>query len=278
MTLNNFRDEARNLRMTPEEKQAMKSRLFGAPTPVMYPTRSPYLTFQFFAMRAVAGIVLVLIVGGGTAYAAEGALPGQPLYAVKINVNEPVEVALATTPQAKVAVETQLAQRRVAEAEALASQGSLDATTSDELEHNFDEHAQAALALAANIGGTPAAASSSVVALAPEPTADESEPAAKGVAPAPGPHAAATLRVTTFAASQPEATSTPEVASTTQTPASSSALAHEDRDSLEHVSALLTQQRALLHRLRLHVEHQDSTTTADINMGGRGGDNSGEDQ
>lgn len=81
------------------------------------------------------------------AYAAEGALPGETLYAVKIQVNERIEVALATTVEEKIAVETQIAERRVTEAQILEAAGRLDATTSAEIEDNFESHAARALAL-----------------------------------------------------------------------------------------------------------------------------------
>lgn len=98
--------------------------------------------------RALAGVLMFVLVGGsGVAYAAEGSLPGETLYAVKIHVNERIEVALATTVDKKIAIETEIAERRVAEAQRLEAAGRLDATMTAEIEKNFDEHASRALAL-----------------------------------------------------------------------------------------------------------------------------------
>src|ERR1700722_4909825 len=43
--------------------------------------------------------MLVLILGPSTSFAAETSLPGNPLYPIKINVEEPIQGAFATTPQ-----------------------------------------------------------------------------------------------------------------------------------------------------------------------------------
>jgi hypothetical protein len=79
-----------------------------------------------FAIRAVASaFVLVMVAGVGTSYAAETALPGQPLYAVKINVDEPVERATVASSDSQAQWELTLANRRLEEAEKLAASGSL---------------------------------------------------------------------------------------------------------------------------------------------------------
>lgn len=141
--------------MTPEEKSAMRARIFGAPATVTS-TASPYFFFDFqFMTRALAAVLAVVLVGGtGVAYAAQGALPGQPLYAVKVDVTEPLQTALAATPAARAAVHVELAQRRVEEAEALSQKGRLDATTTQQLEQNFESHAQSATDLATEVGAT----------------------------------------------------------------------------------------------------------------------------
>lgn len=127
----------------------MRASIFGEPTPIVTSTASPYFVFDFqFMTRAVAGVLMFVLIGGsGVAYAAEGSLPGEVFYAVKIHVNERIEVALATTVDKKIAVETQIAERRVAEAQQLEAAGRLDATMTAEIEKNFDEHAARALAL-----------------------------------------------------------------------------------------------------------------------------------
>lgn len=67
---------------------------------------------------ALAVALIILLGGGGVAAAAQGAVPGDALYAVKI-ATEKVAVKLAPTPRAKVRVETKLAERRAHELEIL---------------------------------------------------------------------------------------------------------------------------------------------------------------
>jgi hypothetical protein len=156
MELNNLKNESSKLRLTPQEKTAMKARIFGVPSPAtLAPKQSPYFIFayQFMQARVLAPLAVLLVVfaGAGTAAAAQGALPGDALYPVKVSVNEAVEVALATTPVARAQVQAKLAQRRVEEAEVLAAQGELTASTSAELAVNFETHAQAAVQLSDDV-------------------------------------------------------------------------------------------------------------------------------
>lgn len=70
-------------------------------------------------------LLLILFCGAGTSYAAEGALPGDTLYPVKIHVNESVQGALAVSPTSQAAWNAERATRRLEEAETLAAQGRL---------------------------------------------------------------------------------------------------------------------------------------------------------
>ena len=166
MELNNLKTESAKLRLTPQEKNAMKARIFGMPSPAQIsPKQSPYFifSFQFMQARILAPLAVVLVVfaGGGTAAAAQGALPGDVLYPVKISVNEAVEAALATTPVARAEVSVKHTVRRVEEAEVLAARGELTAETGEKLAATFEVHAQSASELADKVEAEdPAAAES----------------------------------------------------------------------------------------------------------------------
>ncbi len=73
---------------------------------------------KWFVLFLAVG--LVLGGGAGLAYAAQGSLPAEPLYAVKL-VTEDLQLAFAGDPAAKVDVLTELAGRRVQEMVALAN-------------------------------------------------------------------------------------------------------------------------------------------------------------
>lgn len=111
----------------------------------------PRLFFSFFtfskSLRAtVAALLIIVVTGGGVASAAEGAIPGDVLYPIKIALTEKIRTALATTPKAKAKLHVQLANERLKEAEKLSVLGKLTATTTAELSENFALHADAALA------------------------------------------------------------------------------------------------------------------------------------
>jgi hypothetical protein len=164
--LNNLKQEAAKLMLSAQEKSAMKARIFGMPSPAnVSPKQSPYFifTYQFMQARVLAplAVLLVVFLGGSTAAAAQGALPGDALYPIKISFNEAVEVALATTPVAKAEVSAELAVRRVEEAEVLAARGELTPETGEKLASSFETHAENATELAGKVEAEdPAAAAS----------------------------------------------------------------------------------------------------------------------
>jgi len=107
--------------------------------------------FLFTAFRrqtAFALLILVVVLLGGTvSSAAEGALPGDILYPIKININENLRGALAFSDQDKVAWETSRAERRIEEAAHLASSGKLDRARETDLGDRFEKHTDQAQTL-----------------------------------------------------------------------------------------------------------------------------------
>ncbi len=82
--------------------------------------------FNSSALRPVGfAFALVLVVGMGTAYASETALPGDSLYAIKVGFNEPMQGVLNVSPVDKAEWNTELLSRRLEEAATLASKGGL---------------------------------------------------------------------------------------------------------------------------------------------------------
>lgn len=148
--LHNIKDEAQRYRMTGAEKSAMLARVLGTPSPT-HVQKSPYVFLSYFTHEVrmvMAGFTLFIVAGVGTVSAAAGALPGDILYPVKLSINEKVEMALASDGASKAALEAQLAERRVEEAQSLAVQGRLNAEVADSIAMKFDVHAQNAQDLA----------------------------------------------------------------------------------------------------------------------------------
>ena len=139
--------KAQDVSLTHEEKNALRTSVVHFMHEHPAPAASSLLvrmSFMFTHVRYAVPVALIfmLVVGSGTAYAAEGALPGQPLYGVKVGVNEKVAIALASTPEAKTKVIASQALRRITEAQTLVARGQLDATTTAEVTARFEEKSQ----------------------------------------------------------------------------------------------------------------------------------------
>lgn len=92
-------------------------------------------------MPALAAVLLVIALGGGTTFAAQAALPGESLYPVKL-LSEGVQGALIVNEEAKIEWETALAERRLEEAARLASAGRLNEELEEQLRARFAAHAK----------------------------------------------------------------------------------------------------------------------------------------
>jgi hypothetical protein len=79
-----------------------------------------------FKLRYVSAmLVFVLVTGVGTSYAAVDALPGSPLFALKVSLDESVERATVSSSQSETQWTLTLTNRRLQEAEKLAAMGTL---------------------------------------------------------------------------------------------------------------------------------------------------------
>jgi hypothetical protein len=150
MDLNNLKHEAKKLRLTSHEKSQIRARIFGAPSPLK-PHASPYVFLSYFSYHTrmvLAGLLLFVMVGGGTVSAAAGSLPGDTLYGVKLSINEKVEMLMAQDTSSKAALEVRLAERRVEEAQSLAAEGRLESAVAESLGASVEAHVAQAQTLA----------------------------------------------------------------------------------------------------------------------------------
>ena len=107
---------------------------------------SPWVAGRFlvFMHKPVAlALVVILALGGGTAYAAEGALPGDALYPVKVDVFEEVVAAVTISDEARVRWDTRRAERRLEEAAELTFEGRMTVEAEAEIEERFEHFAEA---------------------------------------------------------------------------------------------------------------------------------------
>ncbi|MHB0865607.1 MAG: DUF5667 domain-containing protein [Minisyncoccota bacterium] len=140
---------------TDREKMRALLREYAAMKPVRDPEMlqrasqatlmSAFLAYVRRPMGAAMAMIAILVVSsGGVAYAAEGTLPGDTLYPIKVGVLEPLRVALAITPEAKASLRMSFAEHRADEAAVLSHEGKLSPSTEASLVENFVSNANAA--------------------------------------------------------------------------------------------------------------------------------------
>lgn len=113
-----------------------------------YKPRNPMrflIYIRTHVIPVVAGFVILAL--GATSVAAEGALPGDLLYVVKVNVNESIGDALAVSDKAQAEWDARVAERRIEEVVTLAAKGELTPETQEKISIKFEERAQKADAL-----------------------------------------------------------------------------------------------------------------------------------
>ncbi len=126
---------------------------------------SPFTIFSFSTVRSYlatypriatgAAFVLLLLIGTtGASFASQTSLPGDALYPVKVSLVEPLQGALQFTPVAQAQWQTELASRRLSEAVALATQGTLSTSTQAYLAGEADKHVAKAEAAADSLSAS----------------------------------------------------------------------------------------------------------------------------
>ncbi len=106
------------------------------------------LSFPLYRALAIGLVLLVLVAGSTfTVYAAQGSLPGEPLYSIK-SASEDVRMAVTISPEAKLNLTLDYTNHRLSEIQTLVSSGqSLTAQTSDRYQNELEEALQLAAQL-----------------------------------------------------------------------------------------------------------------------------------
>lgn len=142
-----FFRHTKEIRLTPEEKAASNTALFAYMKE--HPVREgqvirPLWQRSTFLHPVPVALLILLLLGGGTAYAAEGSLPDEALYPIKIHVNEAIREKLALSPTAKAKWDARVTERRLEEAEKLVSTGKLTANTKTRVLRGIEHQTQRA--------------------------------------------------------------------------------------------------------------------------------------
>jgi|GEM_PF-1072348 len=91
---------------------------------------------------ALSAMFFVVFVGGSVSAIADSALPGDPLYAFKINVNEEVKGSFLKTPEEKVVWQKNRIETRVNEIKTLAASNTLTTAKQAKAKQAIDVHVQ----------------------------------------------------------------------------------------------------------------------------------------
>ena len=114
--LHNFTEDLKTLRMTTSEKTRLRGVLLAHASKTPVPLPSLYMPFlrhmRWYGALAFCFIVILTI---PTTYAAERSLPGDALYALKVNVIEPTTELLAFDPESRARRITEHSHRRLEE-------------------------------------------------------------------------------------------------------------------------------------------------------------------
>lgn len=118
----------------------------------MHPTlvqeeRPFYLYFlQSTRLPLYASLMALLVfTSAGVSFAAQGTVPGDSLYAIKVHVTEPFVGMLVAGDEGKARYASELAIRRLDEVHVLAASGRLSESAQTELEHAFEQNVQIAV-------------------------------------------------------------------------------------------------------------------------------------
>jgi hypothetical protein len=135
--LNNSKDKAY---LSAERKKAIRGRILYL---INLSEKPKVRTASFFfpilrPMPIMAGVLALVLAGGTISFAAEGSLPGDILYPVKIKINENLIAAVKFTPEDKASWEVDKTERRLTEASTLISKGSTNSAAKEEVETSFD--------------------------------------------------------------------------------------------------------------------------------------------
>ncbi|MDO8558291.1 MAG: DUF5667 domain-containing protein [bacterium] len=152
-SLKKFTEDARSVSLVSKEKSQSREHVFAFmkahPVRVVPEERHHswsdqiLLLFSSHTLLKPMSLILILtlLLGGGTSFAAERALPGSLLYPIKVHVNEEVRGLVAFSAEGEAGWEVRRVERRLEEAEELAHNGDLIGEVKSNIETNFENHA-----------------------------------------------------------------------------------------------------------------------------------------
>lgn len=111
----------KQIALSEDERVLLRARVAQAITAPAPKTEPIFQRGMQHGLRiALSSFLFVIFVGSSISAVASNALPGDPLYAVKTNINEEIKAAFLSTPEEKVAFAKNRVEKRVGEIKTLA--------------------------------------------------------------------------------------------------------------------------------------------------------------
>lgn len=117
--------DIQNIRLSTQEREQILNRILKTPLPSPY--QGSWHTWMSVRVSTYALALLLISAGTGSTLtlAAEGSVPGNLLYPLKISISEPIRSVLARSPEDKAVWEVEQIERRLNEAVRLAAKNEL---------------------------------------------------------------------------------------------------------------------------------------------------------
>lgn len=128
------------IKENPVRNAAFERPLYNIEAKSSFKTIMNYLFGKPARNYAFLAIAILLFGGAGISFAAQGSLPGDILYPIKIGFNEKVSEIVLFSNEAKAKYNIQLVQLRLQEAERMALSGKLDSAKTAELKNLLNRH------------------------------------------------------------------------------------------------------------------------------------------
>lgn len=116
----------KGVRLSEAQKNSMLQNIYQEAGATTASVPSPFSFATFFqSHRYTSAFAAVVLLIGGTAHASFSSLPGDPLYGIKVNIMEPVALAVQLDEAAKNEYRVAVLQERVEEIQKLKAEGRL---------------------------------------------------------------------------------------------------------------------------------------------------------
>lgn len=135
----------KSVSLTDAERGVLRAHALHLITTTPGPIESPYKQLfqkgvQHGLRIALSSFMFIIFIGGTVSAVADNALPGDPLYAFKLNVNEEVKGLFQKTPAEKVAWRQSQIESRVQEIQTLAASKTLTKAKQATVQKAIDSH------------------------------------------------------------------------------------------------------------------------------------------